>query len=402
MKEQWNKDIRDRLKDFPKKAPEGLLDDIKAEMAHRGLSPTLVPRKSKHVLLRIASVAAVLFILLGISHLWEEQPIGHPVGNIVIPRTDESTLPIFAKKGEQEVVSATTFTPKVIAPIRQPSASRPDTLKTGKDNAKKAAEKEAQEEKQDKIKEQQATPTRKGRKKIFTPTRRKGASFAIGAYYSGLVAQTDIEFNELTDLAPSTDFFPLFPNDNNSSDSTAVSSRAFSRSRTATNGVKHHLPVRVGVSFRYYLSKHWNIQSGLTYSYLATDINRNAYQKKQALHYIGIPIQIGYQIWENKLFKSYISAGAQVEKLVSGKATTHYIGSNTLQDTSTEDIRDKHPLFSTLASIGAEYALTPSLSIYAEPGIHYYFDNGNGLETHYNDQPLNFNITVGFRFHWKR
>ena len=26
MKKQWNKDIHDRLKDFPKKAPEGLLD----------------------------------------------------------------------------------------------------------------------------------------------------------------------------------------------------------------------------------------------------------------------------------------------------------------------------------------------------------------------------------------
>ena len=42
MKKQWNKDIRDQLKDFPKKAPEGLLDDIKAEMLRRGLSSALV------------------------------------------------------------------------------------------------------------------------------------------------------------------------------------------------------------------------------------------------------------------------------------------------------------------------------------------------------------------------
>ena len=88
MKEQWNKDIYDRLKDFPKKAPEGLLDDIQSEMLRRGLSPTPMPRKSKHIFLRIASVAAVLLILLGISHLWERQPIVHPEEHIFVPTTE--------------------------------------------------------------------------------------------------------------------------------------------------------------------------------------------------------------------------------------------------------------------------------------------------------------------------
>ena len=403
MKKQWNKDIHDRLKDFPKKAPEGLLDDIQSEILHRGLSPAVMPRKNKRIFLRIASAAAVLLILLGISHLWERQPIVHPEEHIFVPTTEEAIPPIFAEEeDEQKSIPTTPVIRKVMAEAQMP-ISHSDTLATPKEEAPSETKEEKnqenmQEEQKKGVDEQPAVPTREERKKSFTPIRRKTSSFALGAYYSGLVAQSDFSSDEYSDIDASS---PLVPDDYNPSDSTAVSSRAFSRSRS-DNGVKHHLPIRVGISFRYCLDEHWSIQSGLTYSYLATDITRNNYQKKQALHYIGIPIQIGYQVWENKHFKSYLAAGTQVEKLVSGKVTTHYWGGNNLQANTTERISDKRLLFSALVSIGAEYALTPSLSIYAEPGIHYYFKNGNGLETHYNDQPLNFNITVGIRFHWRK
>ena len=403
MKKQWDKDIHDRLKDFLKKAPEGLLDDIQSEILHRGLSPVPMPRKSKHIFLRIASAAAVLLILLGISHLWERQPIVHPEEHIFVPTSEETILPVFAEEEEeQKSIPTTPVIRKVIAEAQTP-ISHPDTLASEKENVASETKEEKsqeniQEEQKKEIEEQPVVPTREERKKPFTPIRRKTSSFALGAYYSGLVAQSGFSYNEYFDINANS---PSVPNDNNPSDSTTVSSRAFSRSRS-NNGVKHHLPVRAGISFRFSLDEHWSIQSGLTYSYLATDITRNSYQKKQALHYIGIPIQIGYQVWENKHFKSYLSGGAQVEKLVSGKVMTHYWGGNSLQGNTTERISDKQLLFSALASIGAEYTLIPSLSLYVEPGIHYYFKNGNGLETHYNDHPLDFNITVGFRFHWNR
>ena len=403
MKKQWDKDIHDRLKDFLKKAPEGLLDDIQSEILHRGLSPVPMPRKNKHIFLRIASAAAVLLILLGISHLWERQPIVHPEEHIFVPTSKETILPVFAEEEEeQKSIPTTPVIRKVIAEAQTP-ISHPDTLASEKENVASETKEEKsqeniQEEQKKEVEEQPVVPTREERKKPFTPIRRKTSSFALGAYYSGLVAQAEISSGDRLNMSPSS---PLRPNDDASLDSTNVSSRAFSRSRS-NNGVKHHLPVRAGISFRYSLDEHWSIQSGLTYSYLATDITRNSYQKKQALHYIGIPIQIGYQVWENKHFKSYLSGGAQVEKLVSGKVMTHYWGGNSLQGNTTERISDKQLLFSALASIGAEYTLAPSFSLYVEPGIHYYFKNGNGLETHYNDHPLDFNITVGFRFHWNR
>ena len=108
MKKQWNKDIRDQLKDFPKKAPEGLLDDIKSEMLRRGLHTT--PATSKQlriqsvVMLRVVSVAAFIVILLGISILWKKQ----------VPSS-----------GIEEIVSSTISTPAITDSIIECSESIP-------------------------------------------------------------------------------------------------------------------------------------------------------------------------------------------------------------------------------------------------------------------------------------
>ena len=72
MKKQWEQNIHDRLKNFSKKAPEGLLDDIKSEMARRGLSsaPASDAPFSPYVTIirRTATVAAMLLILLGLGY----------------------------------------------------------------------------------------------------------------------------------------------------------------------------------------------------------------------------------------------------------------------------------------------------------------------------------------------
>ena len=74
MSKQWKQNIHDQLKDFSKKAPEGLLDDIKSELSHRGLSAAPVINKHPRIGLRIASVAAMILLLMGISYLfrWKE------------------------------------------------------------------------------------------------------------------------------------------------------------------------------------------------------------------------------------------------------------------------------------------------------------------------------------------
>ena len=46
MKDQWINDIKDRIRDSHRKAPEGLLDDIKKEMKRRGIAPACAKKTS--------------------------------------------------------------------------------------------------------------------------------------------------------------------------------------------------------------------------------------------------------------------------------------------------------------------------------------------------------------------
>ena len=438
MKKQWKQDMHDRLKDFPRKAPEGLLDDVKAEMLRRGLSPVPAPRRRtvSGVFLRVASVAAVIALLFGLSHWFQ-----HEETALVFPEV-ESGLPV--KVDEAPVLPKEEATEN--PPVAIPQASRllakaivkTDTL------SDYFVEETIIEEKTEPEKEEPDTidrPTPPSAKPVevspkrkqwaYVPSRKKRASFDVGVYYSGLATPVSpgkesimMDFIPSNPVTPPSDH-PLPPdgsgeggnvghpdNGTNGVDSTStdsrshprVASRSFSRKKGAEEA-KHHIPVRLGISLRYNLNERWNLQSGLTYSYLASDFSYHGstpYETKQKLHYIGIPLQVGLRIWKSERFRGYLSAGGQVEKLVSGKATTRYTDENQRPGTLVETVSDKKLLFSVLASIGAEYMLGKDLSLYAEPGIHYYFKNGNGLSTHYNENPLSLNITIGFRFHWEK
>ena len=425
MKKQWNKEIRDQLKDFPKKAPEGLLDDIKSEMMRRGLSPSPVADKPKHlypqVFRRVASAAAVLLILLGLSLLWKKPA--------TLPVVSEYPDVYVTEKKTQEETSLAIPSASLIAKAEKKvvSSSAQTNVKEEENTALQEEEAKDKEEKQPQDKETQETkkeytPTSSKPKWTYNVSKRKKSSFSIGIHYSGVVAQSDLRMGkgDYDLLAPppcnpitppnSNGGAPENPDYSNGADTTSV---ALSRGLHSVYNIynfsgraTHHLPVKFGLSLRYVLNERWNLQSGLTYSYLASDLEEtrmeDKYDIKQKLHYLGIPLQVGYRIWEGKQFRSYIAFGGQVEKLVSGKATIRHSKKNLLQDTSTQNVSDKKLLFSALASIGAEYMLGNDFSLYVEPGIHYYFKNGNRLQTHYNEQPLNINLTVGFRFHWEK
>jgi len=45
----------------------------------------------------------------------------------------------------------------------------------------------------------------------------------------------------------------------------------------------------------------------------------------------------------------------------------------------------------------AEFRFSPQLSLYAEPGLGYWFDNGSDIPTYYQDKPLSFSLSLGLR-----
>lgn len=162
---------------------------------------------------------------------------------------------------------------------------------------------------------------------------------------------------------------------------------------TTTQQTHHHQPIHYGLSLRYRLNERWGMETGLTYSLLTSDITTTAVEQKtdskQSLNYIGIPLKAEYLLWGSRHFDVYVSAGTMVEKMVKGKIEN--VGKTTNVSI--------HPLqLSVSSGIGAECKYNSLFSIYVEPGVSYYFDNGSNVSTFYQDKPLNFNLNVGLRF----
>lgn len=147
--------------------------------------------------------------------------------------------------------------------------------------------------------------------------------------------------------------------------------------------VHHRQPIRFGLSLRYQLDNRWSVESGLSYTRLSSDITTTTDGKttttEQRLNYIGLPLNISYDLWRTRHFGLYLIAGGMIEKSL---------------DTSPWQ-------FSLNGAAGAEYKLTDYFSLYAEPGLGYYFKDGSTTPTVYQDHPLNFNLSFGLRFHFK-
>ena len=105
MKDQWINDIKDRIRDSHRKAPEGLLDDIKKEMKRRGIAPACAKKTSiasTWTLRSAIAVAAisVAFILYNYKNNYNDND-DRKIANI----TKETTNKEIAKKNGQDILN---------------------------------------------------------------------------------------------------------------------------------------------------------------------------------------------------------------------------------------------------------------------------------------------------------
>ena len=168
----------------------------------------------------------------------------------------------------------------------------------------------------------------------------------------------------------------------------------------------HKLPVKFGVSFRYGFNERLGIESGLTYTLLnstfttaAGTANGNT-TGKQTLHYIGIPLNVTYNIIGSKLFNVYASAGGAMEKAVGGyfETTGHVDGKRS--ETNRNSLKPKELQWSLNASAGAQVNVLNQLGLYVEPGISYRIPSGSHVRSIYTDKKLDFSIGFGIRFNF--
>ena len=164
--------------------------------------------------------------------------------------------------------------------------------------------------------------------------------------------------------------------------------------------VNHHQPIRFGLLLRYAFNDRWSIESGLSYAQLSSNINYTftsyIIEIEQRLKYIGIPVNVNYQLWSSRYFSVYASVGGMAEKMVEGKQ--HMVATKPSKQVEDGSVSIRPLQFSVNGGMGAEFKLVDWMSLYAEPGVGYWFDNGSDVPTYYQDKPFSFNLNVGLRF----
>ena len=146
---------------------------------------------------------------------------------------------------------------------------------------------------------------------------------------------------------------------------------------TESPGWTHSFPLQIGARVSFSWSERWSMDTGLTF------IHFNSWNAstQQRMEFLGIPLYVNYKIGSARNFSFYASAGGQALKCFAGNAP------------------DKPWLFSCGLGVGAEYNLSPLISIYAEPGADWYFHTGESRH-YYTDNPFAFSLSLGFRLHF--
>ncbi|MDQ0783953.1 porin family protein [Chryseobacterium sp. W4I1] len=165
--------------------------------------------------------------------------------------------------------------------------------------------------------------------------------------------------------------------------------------------IRHKIPVTFGLSMYYNLGKRWGIGTGINYTKLTSELHSgstsNYIKGEQSIHYIGIPVQVNYNVIQKGRFTGYVTGGVLAEKAVAGKLRTKYIVNDEVQDTQEEKLDVKPVQFSVNSAVGLQVKIIDKIGIYAEPGIGYHFKNNSELNTIYKEKPLNFNMKFGIR-----
>jgi len=434
MNDKWMKDLKDLSGSYQKKAPEGLLDDIKHEMSRRGVIPASEEKKAPVVPMKFwKRAAAVVAVLVasgvavnqlmndGIEEMSEVVEVATPSNNDNNNETNiEQNLPIQTdepllastneirhnvKKNVPPSTSSMKANNEMIAPMGSEHSveESADIIEMSKDIQDTVSVQSQKNDEPSSSKVQGESNATSHEHEYLAmnhlPARHRKQthrSWGIGAYFGGGGNISQSGDMDMYDNASQSS--PIYGDPDNPGG--IGSSVDYGNEQQVED---HKLPVKFGISFRYRLNDRWSLQSGMTYSYLNSELTSRKGSRiivtDQKLHYLGIPLSVNYNIWQNKHVNLYLGAGGEIEKLVKG---TQLHGADKQTKPWTEKVSENTPILSTNASAGVELLMGDYFSIYAEPGASYHFDNGSGVHSFYNDDPLNFNINIGLRINFNK
>lgn len=167
----------------------------------------------------------------------------------------------------------------------------------------------------------------------------------------------------------------------------------------------HKIPVKVGLTARYNITGRLGVETGLTYSILSSSVKignsetgKNWSTGNQTLHYLGIPLNISFNILNSRYVNIYVTCGGMMEKSISGSIKTDEYVDGKFDRTLTTNISPKGLQWSVNAAAGVQANILPQLGFFVEPGVSHHFKNSSRVRSIYTDKPTDFSLGFGLRY----
>lgn len=405
MNNQWLKDIEVRLSHYEEPEPEGLWDDIET-ILNKENARTIRRKRIRLWSRRISAIAAATTLLLWIGY--KLLPSSNP------DKTMKAQTSITAPVNKNQLEETKKLYAVRIQPSQTPSIkdlrikiSAETTTSTSDTVTPDVSAKE--ENKSQPVVQKKFFPQDDGEaeRKPYT---------TASALPKEETANGNLSFNLFASNLPGTENsyqgYGGFYSDeglgveapgkgipNNEALSGIL---RYNLDKSKATNMKHDHPIRFGLSARYRFNNRWSLESGAVYSILNAHLTSGSesyhYKTQQTLHYIGIPMNVSYSLWNNRHFDLYLSGGGMMEKNVSGHVKTEYILNGEIESSHNDKISIDPLQWSVNGSLGLQYNITPQTGFYIEPGVSHYFDNGSSVENIYNKKPTNFNLNLGLRY----
>lgn len=181
--------------------------------------------------------------------------------------------------------------------------------------------------------------------------------------------------------------------------------------------LEHSIPISFELLFSKEIYPNLYLESGLSLTHLSTTITSNSilnFREKVRFLYLGIPLNVRYNILSVGNGNLFIQAGMVFQKDIYGEYKRqidlrelndmyeyYSLASMSMKDYSTERVHQKHWQLSSRVNIGFSYPLYKSLQLQASVGGAYYFNAHNLYPTIYSDKKLQLDFNLGLKFNFK-
>ena len=370
--EAWAERLNNHLKDYHQEPSRDLWEGIEASLDKQAKAPVHLVAMRRWLM-----AAAIIGVLFGGAWLiWYDEPVQPQLAQAdATPQAAASPNPekltAEAPAAAPEVSTTKVVAPEVIVPESTETATQPDETATQPDETA--------------VKPKEDTPS----PQVHHPQPTEPKAYPQAEHHQqkplrltmGLFAQGNTnEMNNRNAVMMNPQMMQR-----------VAATRAFLIDYEERES--HNHPISFGLTVGYPINSWLSLSSGLVYTKLSSTFTtlmpNHQIQRHQKLHYIGVPLNLQAHLLQWHGFSLYLTAGAQADWNVKAESNTDGIN----------QVMDKDRMqWSVGGSVGLAYHIIPQLSLYAEPGVIHYIDNGSTINNYFKDKPTSFNLQLGLRF----